>query len=385
MEINKEGSQSKVFTIIDYINLFSANRKKILLITLSVSFISIILAFFVIKPVFLSTGVVKTASSKSSMLGGLLGSTGLAELGDFGDLAPGGGSSAQDLALYENILTSRSCLEETIIKFNIMQEEDFKYMFDALKYFRENVLVLSKDKVAGTLVVGAYDENPERAKDITDFLIYQLNKKNVELSVQNARNNRIFIEERYNLVHNDLKKAEDSLQNFQDVYGIAPDLQVQVAAKGSIELESEIKSEEVKLDLLRKILSPDQAEIKAQEEKIAALSRQLNEIMNSEYSEGRLNLKGSPNIIMNYIRLKRDVEIQNKILVTLIPMLEQSKIEENRETPVILVIDNPNVPDKKSKPKRMTIVIFSTIAAFVLTYLYFFIKGTIYKKYKQSV
>jgi capsule polysaccharide export protein KpsE/RkpR len=378
----KEVSKEKEFTIIDYVNLFLVNRKKIIIVTLSAAILSALTAFFIIKPVFLSTGVVKTATTKSSMLGGLLSSTGLSDLGDFGDLAPGSGSSASELALYENILYSRKCLEETIIKFNIMEEEDFKYMYDALKYFRENIMVINKDKIAGTLSVGVYDTDPVRSKEISDFLIYQLNKINIEMNVQNARNNRTFIEERYKLVQNDLKKAEDSLQMFQDKFGIAPDIQIQAATKGSLELEAEVKSEEVKLELLKKLLSPDQSEVRMQEDKIAAMKKQLEETVNSDFSENRLNLKGSPAIILNYYRLRRDVEIQNKILVTLIPLLEQSKIEENRETPTVLILDNPNVPDKKSKPKRLYIIIFSTLLVFIFSYLYYYLKDFYFRKFK---
>ncbi len=378
----KEVSKEKEFTIIDYVNLFLVNRKKIIIVTLSAAILSALIAFFIIKPVFLSTGVVKTATTKSSMLGGLLSSTGLSDLGDFGDLAPGSGSSASELALYENILYSRKCLEETIIKFNIMEEEDFKYMYDALKYFRENIMVINKDKIAGTLSVGVYDTDPVRSKEISDFLIYQLNKINIEMNDQNARNNRTFIEERYKLVQNDLKKAEDSLQMFQDKFGIAPDIQIQAATKGSLELEAEVKSEEVKLELLKKLLSPDQSEVRMQEDKIAAMRKQLEETVNSDFSENRLNLKGSPAIILSYYRLRRDVEIQNKILVTLIPLLEQSKIEENRETPTVLILDNPNVPDKKSKPKRLYIIIFSTLLVFIFSYLYYYLKDFYFRKFK---
>lgn len=368
------------FTIKDYINLFIIHKKQILWLTFAALVLSTIVAFYIIEPVFLSTGTLKTASAKSSMLGGLLSSTGLAELGDFGDLAPGSGSSAGELALYENIVLSRRCLEETINKFGIMEKENFKYMFDALKYFRENVLVMNKDKVAGTLTIGVYDTDPVRAKDMTEFLIFQLNKINVELNVQNARNNRTFIEERYRMVQIDLRQAEDSLEDFQNRFGVAPDIQIQVAAKGGLELEAEIKSEEVKLEILEKILSPDQAEIRAQEEKISALKKQLEELSTSEYSQGKLNLKGSPRVIMEYFRIRRNLEIQNKILTTLIPILEQSKIEEKRETPSVLVLDAPFVPDKKSKPKRLYIMALSTFGIFMFSYFYFFGRDVLLKK-----
>ena len=222
--------------------------------------------------------------------------------------------------------------------------------------------------------IGVYDEEPGRAKEIADFLIMQLNKINTELNVLNAKNNREFIESRYKLVKKDLKKVEDSLITYQNIYGIAPDISVQAAVKTEVELEAEIKSEEVKLDLLRKILSPNQAEIKAQEERINALRKQLFDIQNSTDRSSVLQLKGSPDIVMNFLRLKREVEIQNKILTFIIPMLEQAKIEEKKETPTILVIDSPHIPDYKDKPKRLKFILIWTFIAFFVINSFYIVK-----------
>jgi|SRR5690606_38882807 len=252
-----------------------------------------------------------------------------------------------------------------------MEEYGQKYMHFALKFFRDEVLDISVDKVAGTMVVGIFDEEPARAKEILDFMIYQLNKINTELSVLSAKNNREFLEQRYILVQKDLKKAEDSLKTFQSFNGIAPDITVQAAIKTEIEIEASIASEEVKLELLRKILSPDQAEIKAQEEKISALKNQLNLIQNSSGEESVLGLRGKPDVVMNFLRLKRDVEIQNRILGIILPLYEQAKIEENRETPSILIVDPPFIPDYKEKPKRATGVIIFTGGVFVLINIFF--------------
>lgn len=375
MEINPENTKIKRdLTLLDYYNVFTVNKKQILITVLVVMILSVILMFFILKPVFLSTGVIKT-TAKSSMLGGLLSSSGLPDLGDFGELANvGSGSVTQELALYENILISRRCLEEAIIKYNIMEEEDIKYMYDALKYYRENIMEINKDKVSGTLSIGVYDTDPRKAKDMADFLINQLNKINIELSVQDAKNNRIFIEERYNLARTELTNIEDSLRNYQDKYGISPEIQVQAALKGQIELESQIKSEEVKLELLRKILTPDQPEVQSQEKKISELKKYLDEINNSDYQINSLNLKNSPEVVLNFLRLKREVEIQTKVVTTLIPLLEQAKISENKQTPTIQIIDTPQVPDRKSKPKRLTMVLIFTVLSFFLSYSYYYIK-----------
>jgi len=373
---------NKGFNLQTYFEVLNKNRKKILVISLLGLLASIVVAFFILDPIYLSNGVIKT-TSKSSKLGGLLGSSGLPDLGDFGDLASGGGSSASELALYENILYSRRCIEETIIKFNLFEENEYKTMFDALKDFRENIMEITKDKVAGTIGVGIYDKDPKKAKEMADFLIFQLNKINIELNVLGAKNNREYMESRYNLVKGDLVKAEDSLIDYQNRYGIAPDIVVQASVKAGVELEGEIKSEEIKLELLRKILSPDQAEVRSQEEKIAELKKQLISLQTSTDENSSLRLKGSPKIVIDFLRMKRDVEIQTKIMTTILPMLEQAKIEERKETPTILILDAPQIPDKKTKPKRMTVVLFSVFICFFVTYFYFLVKDNIIPLYKN--
>ncbi|MBK6504209.1 MAG: hypothetical protein IPG02_00675 [Ignavibacteria bacterium] len=360
------------FMLIDYIDIILKKRKPILIASSIAALISTILFFFVIDPVFLSFGTIKSAESGGS-LSGLIGSSAIPDLGDLSEIA-GSTTISKELALYETIITSRRCLEETILRYGLMEENDYKYMQDAIKDFRENILVIKKDKVAGTMEIGVYDKDPNKAKEMTDYLIYQLNKINIEMNVQNARDNKLFIEERYNLVNNDLKQVEDSLTEFQNKYGISPDYQIQAALKAEVELEAEIKAEEVKLELLKKILSTDQTEVFAQEDKINALKKQLSEIQNNSFEDSRLNIKGGPQVIMNFLRLKRNVEIQNKIISTLIPLLEKSKIDEKRETPTIVVLDNPFLPERKSKPKRITSIVLFTFVIFSFTSIFYILK-----------
>lgn len=368
-DINPDKLSSLSF--IDLYSIFWTNRKKIIYTCLVAGIIAVVFAFFVIKPIFLSEATVK-ASTDNTGLGALLGG-GIPDIGELEELT-GGGSVTKELALYENILTSRRSVEAAIIRFKLNDEWEYKYMQDAIKNFREEVLTITKDRISGLITIGVFDENPDRAKEMVDFLIFQLTKIYTELTVQNAKNNRQFIESRYEIVKEDLKKAEDSLKVFQTLYGISPDLTVQAAVKAEIEIESQIASEEVKLDILRKILTSDQAEIQAQEEKILALRKQLTEIQTSSSNENSLSLKGKPDVVMNFLRLKRDVEIQNKILSFILPLYEQAKIEENKEIPPVVVLDPSFIPEKKAKPKRLQIVFIVIVIAFIFSYLWFFVK-----------
>lgn len=376
-ETNSEIEPENEITLFDLIKIFTENKKKIFLASLIIGVFTAIIVFFVMDPIFISEGSVKSAT-KSGGLSGLIGG-GLPDLGDLGDLTGGAGSSSKELALYENILTSRKSIEEAIIKFNLNEEWEYKFMQEAIKHFRDNILVIKKDKVAGTMEIGIYDKIPKRAQEIAEFMIFQLNKINTQLNVQNAKNNREFIEERYKLVKTDLTKAEDSLMIYQRDFGIAPDITVKAIAQSEMELEIEIKSEQIKLDLLEKILSPNESEILVQRDKIQLMKNQLSDIKNSPDNSSNFTLKGAPEKLLNYYRLVRDVEIQNKILTFIVPILEQAKIEEKKETPTVIILDNPSLPEKKVKPKRLTITILAMMFTMLVAFGYF----VVIKKYRD--
>ncbi len=367
MDKNPESPYTSMNTgstlLVRYINIILDHKKLISITVLSIGLLTAFLVYFVIKPVFYSSAVVK-AAGKTSGISGLLSTGSLPDIGGLDEIS--GGSVAKELALYNQILVSRRCLEEAVKKFNLMEVYDQKYMQDMLKDFRENILDVTKDNKSGTMEIGVFDTSPERARDIAAYLVEQLNKINTELNVLNAKNNREFIESRYNSIKDELKQAEDSLKLYQDSYGIAPDIVAKSVVQTAVQMEAEIKSEEVKLEILKKMLSGDQSEVKMQENKIAALRNELAKVKNTDDNENFLNLKNTPFKVLNYLRLQRNVEIKNKLLVYILPIFEQAKIEEKKEMPSVLVLDQPEVPELKKKPKRLMLVGLSIIISFVL-------------------
>lgn len=369
-------NQKTSIKIIDIILIFLKNKNHIFIFTFIVMIVASILYFFVFDLIFFSTASIKSSSKSGGLLGALDG--GLPDIGALDDFGISGSKSAKELAAYEEILMSRRCLEELIIKFNLVERDDYRFLEDAIKDFRENKLVIKQEKLAGILYVGVYDKEPHLAKEMVEFLLMQLDKINIELNVQNAKSNREFIETRYLQAKLDLAKSEDSLKTYQLIYGIAPDIQVKAAAQSVFTMEAELKAEEVKLDVLKKILSSDQPEVKTQEAKVNSIRSKIVEIQNSTDINELLRLGNSPQIVMNYLRLVRDVEIQTKILTFMIPIFEQAKIEEKRETPTIILLDKPVIAERKTKPKRLTMVIVFTVLGFILAVIFFVLKDKIF-------
>lgn len=362
-----------------YLLIFLKHWKVITSITLLVGIITTILAFFVIKPEYLSSAIIKASGKTSIGLGGLLSSAGIPDLGGLEELT--GSVMIKELALYEEILQSRRCLEEVIKKYDLMKEYDYRFMQDAVKDFRENKTYVTKNLKAGTIEIGVYDINPQRAKEIVEYMIELLNTINIEMNVQNAKTTREFIEGRYNEIKNDLKAAEDSLKYFQKNYGFAPDIVTKTVVQSTVQLEADIEAEKIKLELLKKALSPDEAEVKLQEAKIAAMKKELENIKKSNDKSSSLRLKDAPDIVLNYMRLARNVEIQNKLLTYIIPIYEQAKIEEKKEMPSVLVLDYPSLPEYKKRPKRLTLVAISILATFALLNISF----SIYELYLKNL
>lgn len=380
-KINNKVENSRPFTLLDVVVIFLKNKKRILIYTAVISFISIIFYFFIFDLIYFSTASIKSSGKSSGLLSSL---EGLPDIGGLDDIGIGGGKSAKELAVYEQILTSRRCLEPLITKFGLMERDEARFMEDEIKYFRTEKLVLDQDKLSGILNVGVYDKDPALAKEMVEFLLNELDKINIEMNIQNAKNNREFIENRYYQVKENLTKSEDSLKSFQMIYGVAPDLQIKAAAQSAFTLEAEMKTEEVKLDILKNILSPDQLEVKTQETKVNSLREQVNKIRNSTDIDDLLSLGNSPQISLGFLRLQREVEIQTKILTFILPIYEQAKIDEKRNTPTIIILDMPYLAERKTKPKRLTMVAVWTFLGFGCS-LFFYVLLFKWREFSSSL
>jgi len=71
-----------------------------------------------------------------------------------------------------------------------------------------------------------------------------------------------------------------------------------------------------------------------------------------------------PDLGAEYMRRFRDVEMQYKILQFITPLFEQAKVEEQRQTPSVLVLDQAFPAERKSKPKRLWIVLGGLFVGF---------------------
>lgn len=76
--------------------------------------------------------------------------------------------------------------------------------------------------------------------------------------------------------------------------------------------------------------------------------------------------------------------IQQKILEYVIPLLEQAKVDEQKNIPATLVLDKAVPAERKSKPQRVLIVALATFFVFVISILIAFFMHSILKMDKEQ-
>ena len=68
-------------------------------------------------------------------------------------------------------------------------------------------------------------------------------------------------------------------------------------------------------------------------------------------------LSDIPDVALQYIRLKRAVEVQTTVYSMLVSEYEKARIEEARDTPTVQVLDPATPPNIRSRPKRTLLVL----------------------------
>jgi capsule polysaccharide export protein KpsE/RkpR len=218
----------------------------------------------------------------------------------------------------------------------------------------------------GILEVSVYDRDPLRATDMANYFLEVLNEINSGLHSQNAKGNRVFIEQRYRQCLEDVRKAEDSLHAFQVKNGVvALPEQLEATIKAGTEIYGKIAAKEIELDVMRRTLSDSHPLVVEAEIQLGALRGKL-----SDFNTGKgirpdemkilVPLGKASGLGLEYYRLYRDTEIQNRIFEFITPLFEQAKVEEQRSTPSVVVLDRATLPERKAKPR---VAIFALIGA----------------------
>ncbi len=296
----------------------------------------------------------------SSGLGALLGGSGMA--------LPGLASPSD---LYASVLRSRAVALSVIEKNNLKEIYDVDLEIKALDELHGRTVV--NVQAEGIISVSYVDTDPQLASDVANSFIEELNRVNTENLASKAKATREFIEKRLNESILDLKAAEEDYEAFQKKNKM---ISLEDQVKASIEviatLNGELTLAEIELGVMQKSLLPDNFRYKNQLFRIEEINKKIKDFEiggkeNGGKSGLNVILADAPELALKFVRLTRELKIQETIFELLKQQYEQAKIQEMRDTPTVQVLDPATPPELKSGPKRVFTAAFGGVLCFGLT------------------
>ena len=313
------------------INILISKKMQIIKNMILVFIFSCTLVLMIPKT-FTSSAVLMPPTSESGTVGNIMGALSNLPFGGFGSQ-----TNDESLSIIA-ILKSRTLSEKIINEFDLMNFYGTPNMDKALIALTENtnfkVLDEGTINIAVSLKTDWFhsEESEDNVKklcaEMALFFVTELDILNKSLKTEQASFHREFIGERYRKNLSDLKSAEDSLKIFQEKHKmIALTEQTSAAIDAAASIRAQMLSNEVKLGVMLGALNPNHPDIENVRMENVELNKKMNEL---EYGGELIGLEKSnlfpvlsdiPELGVELIRLKREVEIQNTLFVFLIHTL----------------------------------------------------------------
>jgi len=305
-----------------------------------------------------SLALVSALSGQSGLLGGLAGNLlGIQSTGD----------------LFIGVLRSRSVEDQVINRFGLQRVYGARLEDSARQDLEENTAI-TEDRKSGIITISVTDHDPKRAAAIAGAYVDELNTMITQLSTSSAHRERVFLEERLSAVKQDLETAEKKFSQFASKNGT---IDITEQGKAMVEagatLEGELIAAQSELQGLKQVYTDSNVRVRSTEAQIAELRRQLQKLGGTASPPSNEDaattgtfypsLRQLPILGVPYADLYRRLKVEEAVFETLTKEYELAKVEEAKETPTVKVLDPPEVPQRKSYPPRLLLMILGTFLA----------------------
>ena len=277
-------------------------------------------------------------------------------------------------ALYVQVLGSRTVEDDLIQRFDLRRVYGKKLWKDARNELARNTNI-AEDRKSGIISVTVTAKSPQLAADLARRYVQALNDLMAQLDASAAHRERVFIEERLKQVKGDLDHNSMLLGQFSSRNEtFDPKEQGKTMVEAAARLQGELIAAEAELRGLQEIYGPENSRVRAAEGKVAELRRDLKGMQGSNDEEMDYpSIRKLPLVGLQYSDLYRNVRIQEAVFESLTKQYEMAKVEEARDIPSVRVLDEAEIPEVKSHPKRTPIVLFGIFlggalaAAYIVT------------------
>jgi uncharacterized protein involved in exopolysaccharide biosynthesis len=275
-------------------------------------------------------------------------------------------------ALYDEILASRTLRETLVKQFDLMHHYKSRLIEDACKRLADDTAI--RENVKSSVVsISVKADSPQLASGLAQAYVSELNRILTNNTTSDARREREFLEGRLKEVKKDLDESSLALSKFA-----AKNKTIDVTYQSRATLGEEFKLREEMIEArselagLEQTYSKDNVRVITARAKLAALQQQVDKANGGPNSPGPDANNASypstgefPALGVTYSDLDRNVRVDEQLWEALTKQYEESKVQEAKEIPTVRILDPANMPQRRSGPARMVIILFGAFLSFL--------------------
>ncbi len=274
-------------------------------------------------------------------------------------------------AMYVALLHSRTVQESLIRRFNLLNVYHTRYIEAARKILDQHTEI-TEDRKSFVITLVVTDHDRQRARNLAQGYVDELNNLLSHVTTSSAGQQRQFLERRLVQVKSDLETAETKFSQYASKNATLdiPE-QTRAMVESGAMLEAQVIAAQSELQGLRQIYTADNVRVRGAQARIDELQKKLQQMGGS--ADGRVSqpaesqdqqlypaIRQLPLLGVEWADLYREVKVEETVFQLLTTQYELSRMEEARETPVLNIVDPASLPERKSFPPRLVLIMAST-------------------------
>lgn len=355
------GSSDDQYTLVDLLTVL-ARRKRMLLVFPAVVAILTALLSLLLPNIYTATARILPPQQSQSQGTAMLG-----QLGIVSGISGAGIALKGRNDLYIGMLKSRTVGDAIIARFDLNK----RYGHGHQSVTRATLAGQSSFNSGndGIIVIDVDDPDPKTAAALANAYVDELYRLTQSLAVTEASHRRLFFEKQLKLAKANLASAEVELKRTQQETGlIRLDDQARALIENIARTRGQVSAKEVQLSVMREFATASNPDYLRAQQELKELRAQLARSERDKGAEPGVFMSTGkiPETGLEYIRKLRDVKYHETVFELLAKQLEVAKIDEAREGSLIQVLDEAVIPEVKSKPQRLKLVLLAMLGALLV-------------------
>ena len=290
----------------------------------------------------------------------------MAQLGGLASLV-GLPQTASNGQMMIGILKGDTVVDAIIDKFNLMEEYKEEVRLQARGKTVGN-LMLFEDRNSGIISVAFLNKDPQRAADIANAFVAELQKKVQDMAVKDAQQKREFFENQLLQAQQELSAAEADMIQYQQSKGIiALESQTGALLASINSLRNRIAAKNVEISALSSYARRDNPRLKLLQSELDAMTKELRSLeeQQSRQRSSENDLLSSvgqvPELGVEYQKNLRALRFATAKYELMMRQYDNARLSEANDLSTIQIVDPATPPDYKYKPRRATITLIGAV------------------------